>query len=69
MDQFQYAVKLAPSGAQGLSFEAAKSISENFSLQWQAAANAMRLSLASMPGLAEQEGLTEGDIARIANQE
>ncbi len=53
--------------AQGLSYQAAKFISENYPLQGKTAADAMRRSLANMPPLAEQEGLTDADIARIAN--
>ena len=52
---------------QGLSYQAAKFISENYPLRGQATADAMRRNLATMSPLAEQEGLTEEDIARIAN--
>lgn len=53
--------------AHGLSYQAAKFISENYPLRGKAAGDAMRRHLSSMSTLAEQEGLTEADIARMAD--
>lgn len=52
--------------AQGLSYQAAKFISEKHPLRGKVASDAMRRHLATLPTLAEQEGLTEADIARMA---
>ena len=55
--------------AQGLSFQAAKFISANHGLRGAEAADAMRGHLSRVSSLAEQEGLTPEEIARIARDE
>jgi len=49
--------------------EVAKLISESFPLRGKDAANMLRTQLASMSNLAAQEGLTEQDVMRLANDE
>lgn len=50
-------------------FEVAKVISESFSLRGQEAAASVKAHLAGMSNRAAEEGLTEGDITRMLNDE
>jgi antitoxin Phd len=54
--------------SQAIGYQAAKYISNNYPLRGQVAADALRQSLSEMPQYAEQEGLTEADIARMADE-
>ena len=50
-------------------FEVAKIISESFPLRGQQAAASMNAQLAGMSNRAAEEGITEGDVTRMLNDE
>ena len=48
-------------------YEVFKFISENYPLRGKEAGDSMRAAIASMGNLAEKDGLTEEDVARMLN--